>query len=917
MVQRQSQPVEFGQSTVALQGAQIGNARADADKFYDPASNGGDSSNLLSSLLNIVAPVAQNIGMAKMGVDREEAYLAGAAAAATGQVEEDLQASGLTANWKTAGFRDTATKLKAADQDAQMAVDMEDLKTKTPEQFAEYLAKRRQDITPDVEGMSLDARKAMFAQQLTTERAAIKEHGTKHGAWIVDQRTKAVRQQVSTSLATLGRAVKSTDAYAAATDSMFATVVGVYRDPSLPEKARNEMVVETLLAGLEGNHERLYLQARNMKVTVPKPGGGYEEAALLERLPMESQIKLTKAFEDSQQKTSVIRNADYSRNLAFMQASWADPAAIPTTYEQLEGMIEEGVQRNILNFDEATSLRKEWAKTSQKRDSAGPIADAWEVGDLQSLFNFGADDKAGAQAWLAKMQKAKMPIEAVMDTGFSLLSRNASPELSKILGNMHKGVVGQLGQENADGLQAAQTMNGTLKRLDAIVASGRGNSGVMAAFLGAFEPEEARKIQRFRAELERNPDARIAAAKTMQAEVDFAKAGPDTVRALSTKAATEDAKLLEGITTTGLFGTLMGKASQALEAVTLGLWTADPALKGTARKWMFEDPERAAKVVEGFRSEVQLEMQSERDVNPFGSATSRFELAVGRVSARTLELEHGTLTLPKMAPGQTVHDYFGVSKTVPIASIGKALDSSFKPKDSASRVIFSVKNGQLMMEEFGAKSSTTPLKSQIVDPKSMRNVIEAMDEKVQQEYQATNGAGVTKAGSDGYSVTYNGVSSVPDLKPADMLEFRKGLVEREGVLGSAKEIKSGATGKMVTVAGVGLTGSYLPKPGPDGKFSKKDLDAGFAKATNDAANAGYNLSIQTKLGPRSTLMFAEFAYHGGTAWHSQPYSAKFVGALVKKDKEAALAALKEHPLWRDSGSTRQQHYANLVTKALE
>lgn len=917
MVQRQSQPVEFGQSTVAVQGAQIGNARPDADKFYSPTSQGGDSSDLLGSLLNVVAPIAKNLAFAKIGVDREEAYLAGAAAAATGQVESELEANGLTANWKTAGFRDTATKLKAADQDAQLAVDMEELKTKSPEKFAEYLAKRREAIAPDLEGMSLDARKAMFAQQLTTERAAIKEHGLKHGAWITDQRTKTVRQTVSTSLANLGRAVKTTDAYAAATDSTFAAVVGVFRDPTLPEKVRHQMVTETLQAALEGNHERLYMQARNMKVTVPKIGGGVEEVPIMERLPLEDQIKLTKAFEESQKETAAIRYGDYAKNMGLMKASWTDPQAEPTTADQLTSMIAEGVQLKQLTVDEQSSLWSEWAKSHQKKDQDFPIASAWVAGDRQLLFNLGADDARGAQAWLARHQKANTAIPSVLDEGFSLLTRNASPELSKILGNMHKGVVGQLGQESADGLQAAQTMQQTLMRIDSAVASGKGNSGIMASFLGAFEPDEARKIQRFRAELERNPDARLAAAKVMQAEVDYAKVGPDGVRALATRAAGEDAKLLEGIEPTQVFGTLLGKASAGLEAITMGLWTADPTAPGAVRRKWFEDPERARLAQEGYKAELRLAMEDERNVNPFGDANSRFEMASANVAARTLRTEGGPLTIPKLLKGQTVQDYFGVDRSVMPDTIAKALDNAYKPTTPDSRVVFRVINGQMTMQEFGPKSATEPVRSSVFDPKSIRGIVQAEQEKLIQSYQRTNGQGLTVRGSDDYAVTFNGISSVPGLSAEAMYDFRKGLVEREGVVGKQTDLKSGATGKTVSTIGVGLTGDYMPKPGPDGKISKQQLDNAFARASNDAANAAYTLTNTTKLGQKSFPLFAELAYHSGNSFANRSYYKPFMDALVSKNKEQAIAEFQKSPAWKDAGATRQQHYVGLINKALE
>lgn len=914
MVQRQSQPAEFGQGTVAVQGTQLGNARVDVDKFYKPVSAGGDSSDLLGTLLNTIAPVVQNVAMAKVHIDREEAYLAGAAAAATGQVEQDLQASGLTANWKTAGFRDTATKLKVADQDAQMAVDMERLKQDTPEKFAEYLAKRRTAVAPDVEGMSLDGRKAMFAQQITTERAAIKEHGLKHGAWITDQRTKTVRQTVSTSLASLGRAVKTTDAYAAATDSTFATVVGVFRDPTLPEKVRHQMVTETLQAALEGNHERLYMQARNMKVTVPKIGGGVEEVPIMERLPLEDQIKLTKAFEESQKETAAIRYGDYAKNMGLMKASWSDPQAEPTTAEQLTSMIAEGVQLKQLSVDEQSSLWSEWAKSHQKKDQDFPIASAWVAGDRQLLFNLGADGTRGAQSWLARHQKAGTPIDSVLDEGFSLLLRNAEPELSKIIGNLHKGVAGQLGQETADGLQAAQTMQKTLTRLDAIVAAGKGNSGIMASFLGAFEPEEARKIQRFRAELERNPDARLAAAKVMQSEVEYSKVGPDGVRALANRAAGEDAKMLDEIAPTQLFGTLMGKISAGFDMLTGG---TGASAAGSVRRAWFEDPERARVAQEGYKAELRLAMEDERNVNPFGDAGARFEMASAAVAARTLKTDGGPLVVPKLMKGQTMQDYFGVERSVMPETIAKALDASFKPTTPDSRVVFRVINGQMTMQEFGPKSATEPVRSSVFDPKSIRGVVQAEQEKLIQAYQRTNGTGLTVRGSDDYAVTFNGISSVPGLSAEAMYDFRKGLVEREGVVGKQTDLKSGATDKIVATIGVGLTGDYMPKPGPDGKVSKQQLDNAFARASNDAANAAYTLTNTTKLGQRSFPLFAELAYHSGNSFANRSYYKPFMDALVSKNKEQAIAEFQKSPAWKDAGATRQQHYVGLINKALE
>jgi len=125
MVQRNSKEVSFQGGNQVASYTQAGGG------YVSPQvsrTTGDDGAGANASLLKSIVGDAESFFKTGVEVDRQEAYLAGAAKAASGEAEAALESSILTKDWATAGYRDTAGKLKMADAESELALDMKTLR---------------------------------------------------------------------------------------------------------------------------------------------------------------------------------------------------------------------------------------------------------------------------------------------------------------------------------------------------------------------------------------------------------------------------------------------------------------------------------------------------------------------------------------------------------------------------------------------------------------------------------------------------------------------------------------------------------------------------------------------------------------------------------------------------------------------
>jgi hypothetical protein len=107
-------------------------------------------------------------------IDRaqEDAYLKGASQYNLEEANIELSGSVLTDDWARAGYRDTVGKLTIADEEAKLAAQMANLRTKPPEEFQKYLDKRRPKMLDSIQGMSAEQRQASLGKLIANDVAA-------------------------------------------------------------------------------------------------------------------------------------------------------------------------------------------------------------------------------------------------------------------------------------------------------------------------------------------------------------------------------------------------------------------------------------------------------------------------------------------------------------------------------------------------------------------------------------------------------------------------------------------------------------------------------------------------------------------------------------------------------------------------
>lgn len=931
MVYRASEPASFnvGQGP-AIQGTQVGDARADRGKFSTSGQAAKVQTPGLDNLLNTIMSGTGKLAEQEIQVSQQEAYLKGAAAAGRGEEEDSLESNIFTKNWATAGWRDTTGKLAAADAEAQTAVDMKTLREQSPEKFQQYLAQRRTKLMPQLDGMSFEARKGMLAQQLTSERAAIKQHGMAHAQWIIDQQTKAIQTSVSVSFDGLDAVKASGTAYDSAVESAFANVYGnVWLNPNLPEDMRIKLVGEAMSGALARDHQQLY---EKFKSTPVKTADG-RNATMFSQLPFDEQVKLSGDYRASRTRTETARSGNFETQSALMQASWVDDTKPMQPFSELQAFLDEAEQSGLLKPGKRESMIEGWAKANQKKAASAGLAQSYAAGDVQGIFNRGKDEGEAFQGWLHTKSMAGTPVPQVIAEALSIGQNHGFQSAFKGVGDLTKSAVQQLGAEGPGNAQNAQMLKTVLDSVNRAEAQGR--TGAMSAYMSGFDDDAKAKIGGFNERLRRGIDPVTAATEVYQQQIANGQLDNGTRNAMAAVNNKADAEMVQSIEAKQLLATLGSDVASWVSADSKGR----KALS-TGRAW-FENEERVEAVLAPSRAALAQELQTLARTHPYASPEVRGSMALASVAARAIQTDSGPLITPRLPPGVSVQSYFGVDNSVMPSTIGRAISAAFPMQDKENRIAYNAFDGKIMMTEYNRKGGIVGTKS--IDPKSISGVIEDENQKLTDKYNATEGQGVTMKGADGTPITFNG-STTTSIDPTKMLEFRKTLIRDEDVKAIPYPDLSGRinpkTKKPIMTVGAGIsdTNTYYPKPGPDGSISQKDINESFMKATDEAARGAAQV-FQGYIGGNRKLemLMMTLSYQSGPNFAGprpqsisgvRPKDAQgipiftgnygdFINNAIRGNKEAATVALKASPAYRASGESRRKHYLDMLNNAME
>lgn len=909
-VMRDAQSVDFGNTPSAGAAPNAVPVKSpDVDKFQQGPLNATPvGTSVTDNLLGALMKPVQKMAMDAVSNAREEAYLAGAAAAGAGQAQEAVDSNIFTRNWATAGWRDTRGRLALADAEAQTAVDMKKLREQSPDQFVDYLTQRRNNLMPYTQGMSIEARKGFLSQQLVSDRAAIAKHAMEHQKFVIDQIGKGVQTDMSVRFDQLDAAKTDPVSYMAQTDNTFAGLYNnIWSNPNLPEDLRTKMTMEAAQVALSRNHQALY---ERMKTTSLPNGVG----TMLQHLPFEDQVKLQKAYQMSLDDTKAMRLSDYQAQRGLMEAAFDDPNAHPIPYEDFNAFVQKGVQIGAVTANDIASLNKAWANGQEKKLGVMGLAEAYAAGDVNKIFSMGKDESKGLEAYIQTQARNGVPIQQTVGNLLQIGVTTGQQTAFQAVGKLTRSAVSQIGMGDKMDPGQLDSLNTVLKTIDN--AQLKGNSGAMSAYLSSFSDEERSKIMLFREGLQKGQNATVAAANAADAFLKTSQLTEGEKNALAVSHVTADRKAIAEIEPRGLWGTLKSYVPNFLrsnDAVNRDKIT-------TGRMW-FENEERVSEALGQSKAAMMEELNYISRSNPFMSDDARKSLALAKVAERTIDLNGGPLVLPRLPSGVTAQDFFGVPRTVSTDTIAAALNDMHKPgKDN--RVVYKA-NGQaqLQWQEFG-KDGALVNAGGTFDPKSIAQAVQERQDTIADQFQRTDGRGMTVKGPDGSSVTFNGNNTV-GVGNLAMVEFRENLAKHEGVRGIPYDDASGKVvdGKRVQTVGVGVSSHNpaYPQVGPDGKVSDAAISDSFMRASNIAARTGVTVQRETQMNNSAAFkLYSEMAYQGGDGFASVNQPAKdFITAMKNRDEAAALEALQQTTPYRMAHDARRKSYEQLTRQAIK
>src|SRR5574337_212527 len=853
-----ARPQDMAQAAGTAQAQQTVNA-------FVQKSNGDDTQmRLLSNILGTVDKLANQT------IDRanDEAYLSGAAAVGRVQSETELQADPLTRDWATAGYRDTTGKLKFADAEAQMAVDMKTLREQSPAEMEAYLATRRQELNSAFSGMSYEARKNMTGQLLVSDQSAIKTHLSEHQKWIVEQQGKSISAAAATQFESLTAARKSGN----------------------PEKYLLQHA-EYALATDNVDYDEALKRGDAPQATGEEDQPG---ASFLARLPEDKQIELAGKHREALGRVANQRDAAWASQAGAMES---DMDAVTFQKWLDTGTSEHGM---------SSSARQEWTKKfydyRRKWDNAGQVSAALISGDVAGLTSMGKSSAEAVSTMVDYYGKTLgMPVPAIVSY-LEAAGRNGITEAYKAAGELAAPSFRQM--TRPDGTVDAQHAAMVEQVLNMV--NGYKHSGQDQAYT------------QFMAGMPKDVEERVA----IMAEQTRTGATVEGALQTATKIATDNEKLSPEAR-----AALAGNHKAAMEQLSTDLgaesslkkwlpaFTLEQKVKDQLRPgdtwlslWNRSDPQVISEITQRGRAAVLEEYSAAVQGNPYLTPEAARDIAFKRVSNRIVPTMAGALVLPKDTDPVT---FFGVSESernMIGPAVDKVLTSMTAGKPKPDRFVFEATRGNVMFSTYDTDG--VRIDNLSVDPQAVRG---AMDEVIQGRNDRTAqvlGPGTKVKSKEGTVVSYNG-STTSSMAPEVMYDFRTNLVQFEGVRDTVYADKKG-----VLTLGIGVSERNDAWPGglqAGDKVPAQVVEATFRKATDAAADDG--MKIANTLGLRNRpgqLLASELSYHAGRYHVKDPNYKAMYANMLAGNADAAIQAFAQTDAYRQSGTDRRNHYLALI-----
>lgn len=911
MVQRQSEAPSFlSRQLESVSQAAAGAVRPDANTSSSRTIQIDDgSTRVLQGLLGTADKLANQY------IDRqqEEAYLQGASKVGQIQSEDELQGNPLTRDWTVAGFRDTTGRLKLADAESQLKVDMKSLREQSPEKFQEYLAQRRPDLVAAMSGMSYEQRKATFGNMLISETAATKLHTAEHAKFIVETEQKSIQASTATAIQSLtdARNSGSTEAYT----GYRSAVVGILQkdillNPKLPADIKQGMTKEYLEALLASGNVEAYEYLNTTPILNPDGKGS---SPIVGRLGLEDQAKLSTKYQEAVNKLTLQRNTQFFEEKAKAEAAM-QAGNYDWTYEQAKAFADHGVRTGAFREPgQYEGFLQRHLEYQWKYKNSGAIADAAERGDVQQLVRMGKNESEAVDALVTYYGKegASVPqiVGRLMNSGNAGLGR-AYAKAGELLAPSFRNLMAS--KDGKLDAQHAAMVEGIHNALSAAETSG--NTGATAQFLSAM-PEDVRlQVERVRNLMKGGRDITSAIVESQKLQQTVDNMSPQAKAAVAGQNSADDTKFLGEFKPIGLFTGLGLSVKQFIPGLST---EAQAKLEMLPSTHWFQQDNIVSKVTADARLVLQQELDAVNQSDPYLPSEARQKVALGAAASRTIKTELGPVFLPK---GATAQGFFGV-RDQDKALIGDALDSVMRKvragKPEVGDYQFTALDGELRYTAYDKDGVF--MQSDRIDPKLIADEVQAIKGKRTADADKSSGAGVTLS-TGAVPIKFNGVNGA-GLDNGLMLQFRENLVHGEGVINRVQSSKTSRGADILTVGvGVSERSDFWPKGLKAGDVVPQDvLESSFMNASNAAARDGAAIVAQlpnSKALPDSvTLLASELSYHAGRGHVSQEGYPDMYAAIVRKDKDAAVQAFRKTQAFVDSGPARRRHYESLISQS--
>lgn len=944
MVQRVAAPdLQLGgQQQAQVQQTQLGNKQIDQLENQAVAPATRDQPGVFDSLIGTIKGSIDKLASKQLSVDLEEAYIKGEQKAAMGEVESNLQADPLTKDWQTAGFRDMAGKLAAADTTAEFAGKWKDYRQLSPEQFQQILQAKTDKMVPQMEGMSREVRKSMLAQQVMEDRTLAKQYEQEHAKYILEMADGAAKAKISTSLqsvtASRGNLAQHQDALALFADTVYSNTLGNPALSNAPQVARTRLG-EALDAAISAGNPMVMDIAQVQRI----PGADGKMHSLYEFMDLPDQQKTQATFRRVMQETSAVRNFEVAAQAAKMQEDFKlNPDQHPAP------AVEKFVRDNsgpgkLFDTDNAVkSYMSSYYEAIAKNGKLNAGVNAYMSGDLVGLYASGLSQQEAASKVVEKMAKARTPVTQIMDNLVVQQRQLGSDAATNMLGNLAGTALNQMIYSKEITPQAKEV---TTKLFD-ILSKFKGE-GDMVSYNRAIEalPPDQFKFVATVMHLT-NANATTETKRDAAAVLDQARAitmreplGTKGDRAAWEASIQKDRlevlKTLDAGSEVPLLGITTNSASRVLNALSLGTLSKDSPAVSELRQTLpwFGNIGAVKENVQKIKDIVAERYTELRMYEGMDDVTAKSR-ALADATQQQIMTKFGPLVVPRSVD---IYNALGVDRSVNKDLIGRAL-SLMVPQKPGDKEYFSfsmTNDGRMQIKTF--KDDGTFKEARVMSPEQQHSVGTYIDQakrneqvEVQKAY-SSQGETTPYVDHTGTPLKINGQND-SGLEPRKALELRRTLLKYEGntfkTIENTYTDSKGVQFKDAPTIGPGINMNFTKIPlDAQGRATAQDLAGAFSKLSSQAM--GNAVKTQRAFGldsmkrPDEEVTLLTHLNYQSMAFAQTKDGKAFLdayGAAVKTDNIAAdktaWAAFRDTTAYKRAGDVRRKYYDQLLTTSL-